>query len=433
MACPGAHPSRLLLAALLLAMAGCGADQAADVDTRAPPDPRCDTGNAGLSLPAGFCAGVVAEHFPHLRHLTVSASGDIYAAQRNRRLGFGGIAALQDSNGDGRADRIEEFGSEGVTGVAVEGGWLYAGEDTRIVRWPLAAGELVPSGSVQVIVEGLPAGGYHGAKTFAFDGAGSMYVNIGAPSNACQEADREAGSPGRDPCPELADGGGIWRFAAATPGQRFGRDGERWASGIRHALAMAWHPGEQTLYVAQHGRDELAGNWPRLYPPAAGDRLPAEEILRLTQGSEHAWPYCYFDPDAGRYVLAPEYGGDGEQAGRCTRYRLPEAVLPAHAGPNDMLVYDAEAFPPRYRGGLFIALHGAELAHSGARAGYRVVFLPVPVNGAAPQGFADGFADGGAAEPAHRPTGLAVAPDGSLLVADSVSGRIYRIVYAGTD
>ena len=47
--------------------------------------------------------------------------------------------------------------------------------------------------------------------------------------------------------------------------------------------------------------------------------------------------------------------------------------------------------------------------------------------------FADGFA-GAVKSPAgaaHRPSGLAVGPDGSLYVSDDIHGRIYRIVYYG--
>ena len=47
--------------------------------------------------------------------------------------------------------------------------------------------------------------------------------------------------------------------------------------------------------------------------------------------------------------------------------------------------------------------------------------------------FADGFA-GPVKSPegaVHRPSGLAVGPDGALYVADDIRGRIYRIVYTG--
>ncbi len=49
--------------------------------------------------------------------------------------------------------------------------------------------------------------------------------------------------------------------------------------------------------------------------------------------------------------------------------------------------------------------------------------------------FADGFAGGtkGPREADHRPVGVAAGPDGSLYVSDDRGGRIYRIVYRGSD
>jgi mono/diheme cytochrome c family protein len=67
--------------------------------------------------------------------------------------------------------------------------------------------------------------------------------------------------------------------------------------------------------------------------------------------------------------------------------------------------------------------------------GYNIVFqsLSGGHSGGACEIFADGFAGadkspGGAA---HRPSGVAVGPDGSLFVSDDTAGRIYKIVYKG--
>ena len=67
-------------------------------------------------------------------------------------------------------------------------------------------------------------------KGLAFDGRGGVYVNIGAPSNACQQPDRQPKVPGQDPCPLLEQHGGIWRFDENKPGRS-----KRTANGTRPA------------------------------------------------------------------------------------------------------------------------------------------------------------------------------------------------------
>jgi mono/diheme cytochrome c family protein len=100
-----------------------------------------------------------------------------------------------------------------------------------------------------------------------------------------------------------------------------------------------------------------------------------------------------------------------------------------------MVRYDQKQFPARYREGVFIAFHGSWNRAPYAQDGYNVVFQPL----AGDRGsgnceiFADGFA-GAVKSPAkaeHRPSGLAVGPDGALYVSDDVRGRIYRITYRG--
>ena len=260
-------------------------------------------------------------------------------------------------------------------------------------------------------------------------------MNVGAPANACQEQDRQAGSRGQDPCPLLEVAGGIWRFDPRRLGQTQ-TCGVRFATGLRNTLALAVEPTTGALYGAQHGRDQLYGNWPVLYTEAQGAEKPAEELLLLEQGGDYGWPYCYYDPELRKKVLAPEYGGDGRTVGRCTDARTPALAFPAHWAPDALLFYSGTQFPAPYRGGAFVAFHGSWNRAPLPQAGYNVVFVPFARG--KPSGsftvFADGFAEGrlDPGEAAHRPSGLAQGPDGSLYVSDDKGGRIYRILFVGS-
>ncbi len=396
----------------------------------------CDPGNGGITLPAGFCASVFADELGRARHLAVGDDGTVYVALRQPSRG-GGVVVLRDDDGDGRSDRQDRFSDLGGTGIEVRGRELYFGSDTAVVRYRLAAGALAPKGPPEVVVEGFPAQIQHAAKSLALDGEKRhLYVNVGAPSNACQEEMRTRGSRGLDPCPQLERHGGIWRFDARRTGQT-PSDGTRYATGIRNAVALDWNPGEGELYVVQHGRDQLHQLWPELYTVEENAELPAEEFLRVEEGADFGWPYCYHDQRRGRKVLAPEYGGDGKKVGRCAEARDPILAFPGHWAPNDLLFYTGAGFPPRYRGGAFIAFHGSWNRAPLRQRGYKVVFVPFSEGrpGAEWEVFADGFA--GVAEidrpgdARFRPMGLAQGPDGALYICDSVVGRVWRVVHRG--
>jgi glucose/arabinose dehydrogenase len=404
---------------------------------------QCDPGNGGLSLPEGFCAMVVSEDAApgeaRLRHLAVEPDGDIYVAVQGARGAEtpserGGILALRDTDGDGRPDEEAAFGPEGGTGLEVRDGYLYFATNSAVLRYRLGEG-LEPAAGPDTLVRGLPDQHSHTAKSIALGPDGALFVNIGSPTNACQPLgqDRAAGVMGEDPCPQLDTRAGVWRFAADRPGQTQ-EEGERWATGIRNAVALAWNPNDGTLYAAQHGRDQL-DLWPG-FTPEDNSVGPAEELQRLTRGADFGWPYCYYDTRLERRVLAPEYGGDGQEAGRCAEKAAPLVAFPGHWAPNDLLFYAGEQFPERYRGGAFVAFHGS-WNRAPVQQGYRVAF--VPFQGGQPAGewetFADGFAgpqplpSPGEAE--HRPVGLAQGPDGALYVTDSQGGTIWKIVYVG--
>ena len=216
--------------------------------------PAPDPDDGGITLPPGFRALVYADNLvvdkrvgnsrEALRGLAVAPNGDLYAKGK-----FGKIWALRDTNGDGRADKIEEFGpGDGGTHIAFHHGYLYHSSRTTVYRYKYIPGELVPSSPVEVIVKNLPAEKDHDAKSFAFDESGGMLVEIGSPFNVYSDGDRRLGAKGKTDA-EVAEFqktyGGFWRFDAAKPGQTQA-DGTRFSTGHRHSLALQWHPTSET-------------------------------------------------------------------------------------------------------------------------------------------------------------------------------------------
>jgi glucose/arabinose dehydrogenase len=398
----------------------------------------CDADNGGLTLAEGFCATVVADTLGPTRHLAVAPNGDVYAALDKETKGSG-IVALRDTNGDYTADRAEYFSTAAGSGLRLHNGYLYFGPHTAVWRYRRQSGELVPSGDKEVVVSGFAEQPTHDAKSITFDREGHLFVNVGAPSNACMEETRTKGSPGQDPCPQLKTRGGIWRFDADALGQTHPEDGTRYATGIRNVNALRWHDGVDNLYAVQHGRDQLHAFFPDLYTQKESAQLPAEEVFKVDRGDNFGWPYCYYDWMQDEKVLMPEYGGDGQTVGRCDQFEPPIQAFPGHWAPNGLLFYNGTQFPETYRGGAFIAWHGSWNRAPLPQQGYKVTYSPF--KGTKPTGdykvFANGFAGtdtlASAGDAEYRPTGLAVGPEGGLYVSDDAQGRIWRITYVGTD
>jgi glucose/arabinose dehydrogenase len=442
--------SRTVLSLCLVVAAAVAANTVAQAPARPAERMRsgCDAGNGGISLPPGFCASVFADGIGHARHLTVARNGDVYvntsSSKHNDFTNAPGpfVVALRDADRDGRAETVERFGSVfqpgkpgGGSGIAIAGDMLYVEVEGRIVRYALGRDGLVPKGG-ETIVAGMPTDGDHPMHTFAVASDGALYVNSGSASNSCQQENRALESPGKKPCPELPTRAGIWRFDASKTGQTF-TAARRFATGARNSVGLALNPADGALFAAVHGRDQLNGNWPKLYTQQQNNELPAETLVRVAQGDDFGWPYCYYDAKQARLVLAPEYGGDGGKSqGECAGKKLPDVAFPAHWAPEAIAFYTGSAFPAKYRGGAFVSFHGS-WDRKPVQSGFLVAF--VPFAGAKPAGgyeeFATGFA--GAQLPAdpkkakYRPMGLAVGPDGALFVSDDVTGRIWRIVANG--
>src|SRR5467141_3408032 len=443
--------NRTLLSALVALAAMCTGCSLAPAQSQPHPGAEatsqaCPSDDSGLQLPAGFCATVFADDIGHARHMVVAPSGILYVNTWSGRYygndtphAGGFLVALQDKSSSGKADVTERFGETvqtggaGGTGIGIYKGSIYAEINGRIVRYSLPASSILPSGSADTIVSGLPLGGGRLIKTIIINAEGSMFVDVATATNSCQLKNRTLKSPGTDPCTELETRGGIWRYDANKTNQNFST-ADRYATGIRNGEGFAIDSSGR-VFVTQHGRDQLHANWPDFYKPDQEATLPAEEVLLLKAKGDYGWPECYYDAFVQKLVLAPEYGGDGKTIGVCANKIAPAAVFPAHWAPNAMVRYDQKQFPARYRDGVFIAFHGSWNRAPYSQGGYNVVFQPLAGDRASGQCeiFADGFA-GAVKSPAkaeHRPSGLAVGPDGSLYVSDDIRGRIYRIVYHG--
>ena len=388
--------------------------------------------DSGVKLPPGFCATLFADNVPRARHMTVAPNGDVFVATqaggRGRALG---IVALRDTNHDGKADVRNAWGEFSSSEVRLFDGYLYAEDGSGVVRYRLAAGSMGPSSGPDTIVMDMPTGGNHPLKTFAIDDHGTMYMNVGTRTNVCQSNDRQKGVPGEDPCTERDTRGGIWKFDARKQHQTQGM-GEHYAMGIRNSVGMDINPADHSLWVMQHGRDQL-NLWPE-YSDIASAESPAEELIHVKQGGDYGWPYCYYDVPKQQMLLAPEYGGHDDRQGRCASVLGPVATFPAHWAPNGLLFYRAGNFPAKYRDGVFIAFHGSWNRAPEPQAGYQVVFQPLKGNARAGalETFAGGFFENGKATAlGGRPTGLAEGPDGALYIADDQHGRIWRVEYVG--
>ncbi len=393
---------------------------------------------AGIELPKGFKAQKMVTDLGYARHIAVRDNGDMYVALREKENNHGTVA-LRDTTGNHEIDIVQYFGNFTGTGVAIRNGFLYRSSETAVYRYPLKEDQLLPkTDERETILQGMPEQNSHAAKPIDFDGKGNLYVNVGAPSNACMKESRTKGSPGMDPCPLLEKHAGIWQYKADKTNQTH-KPKNRYATGMRNIVALDWNQKQENLFVVQHGRDQLRQFFPDMYSDEESAKLPAEEFHRVKAGDNLGWPYCYYDPIQQKKVLGPEYGGDGDSVGRCRNYQDPLVGFPGHWGPNDLLFYHGNALPNKYKGGAFVAFHGSWNRAPLPQAGYNIAFVPFDDGELAGKDewvvFAKGFKG---KEPLkspqnaeHRPMGLAFGPDGKMYITDSQGGTVWRITYDG--
>lgn len=341
-----------------------------------------------LRLPQGFGVSLFADRLGEMGALAVAPTGDVFASLPLADE----ILVLPDRDQDGVADQVLVYArGEPLNephGLAFWEDWLYVACTDSVWRYAYIAGDLAPWQPVEHIVN-LPGGGQHSARALVFGLEGRMYVSVGSSCNLCLETDV--------------------RRAAVLRHSPTGEEPAIFATGLRDPVALTLDRSTNGLWAVDRGRDGL------------GDLVP-DEVNWILAGNHYGWPFCF-----GANVPDPEMGNDPRL---CEHARMPSIVLPAHAAPAGLVFYDRDQFPPAYRGNLFIALAGRR--GSSSEAGHRIVRVPFRDGqpAGAPMDFATGWMWPDMA-PWGQPHSLAIAKDGSLLVGDPYSGRIYRIFHRG--
>lgn len=346
---------------------------------------------AQLLVPDGFSVSAFARGLTDARWMTVAPNGDVLLAQPD----LGRIVQLRPTANGARGRIVSVFahGFDRPHGLAVRDGFLYVADVNAVWRLPYASGMLRSSAKPQHVFDTTPhepTG--HFTRDIVFDRQGNLYLAIGALENI-----------GEDPPPR------------ATV-QKIAPDGTHviFASGLRNPVGMAFYPGTDDLYVTVNERDGL------------GDSLPPDYLTRIRQGEFFGWPYAYIGPHPD-----PDYGR--KRPDLVAKTQVPDVLFEAHSAPLGLVFYDGNQFPADYRGDAFVALHGSW--NSARPTGYKIVRVRFrngrPQN--AYENFLTGFWDG-SSSPARvwgRPVGLAIAHDGSLLVADDAGGVVWRVAYTG--
>ncbi|MGN6517935.1 MAG: PQQ-dependent sugar dehydrogenase [Dokdonella sp.] len=378
----------------------------------ASPSQRAKRGDRVPSVPAGFAVELVAEGLDEPRTLRVAPNGDVFLAETG-----GGRVLVYRPGADGKLpaqpavfakDLREVYGiaffPPGPDPTAV-----YVSQPDRVLRFAYRNGDTVASAAPSIVVKDIPGGG-HSTRDLAAPDAKRLLVAVGSASNVAK------GMPRRS-TEDIAAfertrlRGAAWgdedRRAAVWTIAPDGSDARLYATGLRNCAGMAVQPATKAAWCVVNERDGL------------GNDLPFEYATRVRAGGFYGWPWYYIGAHAD-----PRW--PGERADLKDEVIVPDVLIQAHSAPLGIAFYEGPMFPADYRGDAFVTLRGSW--NRVPRTGYKVVRLRF-ANGAPTGEYVD-FMTGFVVDDMHawgRPTGVAVARDGSLLVSEDQGGTLWRV------
>jgi glucose/arabinose dehydrogenase len=373
--------------------------------------------------PQGLRVNAFADGLDHPRWMLVLPNGDVLVAESNKppkpEGKKGGIKAwiagmvmkkagaavpsanritlLRDANGDGIAELRTPFltGLYSPLGMALVGDQLYVANANALVAFPYREGATRIDAPPRRIAD-LPAGrNHHWTKSLVASADGSrLYVGVGSNSNVAEHGLQEE-----------QNRAAILEIDPATGATRL------FASGLRNPVGMDWNPESGALWAAVNERDEI------------GSDLVPDYMTSVRPGGHYGWPWSYYGQTVDERVKPP-------RPDMVARAIKPDYALGAHTASLGLAFSDGARLGPAFANGAFIGQHGSW--NRKPRSGYKVVF--VPFRGGKPAGspvdVLTGFLSG-EEKAMGRPVGVQIAGDGSLLVADDVGNRIWRVSAGG--
>jgi len=353
--------------------------------------------DAWPKAPKGFKVELYATNLENPRLLRSAPNGDVFLTESDP----GQIRVFRGMTSGGKPKETQIFaqGLKRPYGIAFyppgpNPQWVYVGSENKLVRFPYQNGDMKARGKSEELVD-LPSGG-HWTRSVEFSKDGKvLFVAVGSESNV---DDPDTTSQEKNRATILA-------FDPSGASMRV------YASGIRNAGGgLAVNPQTGELWCSVNERDGL------------GDNLVPDYITHVQENGFYGWPWWYIGAHQ-----------DPRHSGKHPELRdkaiVPDVLLQPHNASLQIAFYRGKQFPAEYKDDIFAAQHGSW--NKTARGGYEVIRVPLHQTGRAEGSYEDfltGFVlDSG--EVWGRPVGVAMAPDGSLLVSDDGSNSIWRVVH----
>lgn len=365
-----------------------------------------------------------ADKLDHPRTVVVLPNGDVLVAETNspprpqsgitgavmrymmRKVGAGGpspnkIVLLRDGDGDGKAEQrfvMENPALNSPYGMVLREGRLLVANHDAVLSFPYELGQTTLSGTPEELVD-LPGGGNHWARNLILSADGKLlYISVGSASNIAE--------------------GGIEAEKGRAMIHEYDFEKKRmreFVGGLRNPNGLDWNPNSEELWTTVNERDML------------GSDLVPDYLTNVPFGANYGWPWVYWKRNIDWRVDAPmpqylmEY------------VRKPEYGLGSHVAPLGLaFAKEGNRMGAKFASGAFVARHGSW--NRRPLAGYDVVFVGFDQRGNVlkqpPLPVLTGFLSD-AEEARGRPTWVAFAKDGALLVSDDTGGVIWRVIAPG--